>query len=52
MSIYYYLNNNPDKFHTDPIWNDGAFWRGRPTEFYKKNIGRPQQEQEEQNNFE
>jgi len=28
-----YLKNNPVKFHSDPIWNDGAlgfFWRGLP----------------------
>jgi len=29
----YLLKNNPDKFHPDLIWNDGAnyaFWRRSP----------------------
>jgi len=33
QSMPVYLKNNPDKFHPDPIWNDGAlgfFWRGSP----------------------
>jgi len=35
-----YFKNNPDKFHPDPIWNDGAldfFWKGRPNK-NNKNI--------------
>jgi len=34
-----YLKNNPDKFHPDPIWNDGAL------DFLKRS---PQKQEEEQ----
>jgi len=34
-----YLKNNPAKFHTDPIWNDGALG------FLKRS---PQQEEQEE----
>ena len=35
--VYVYWKNNPDKFHPDPIWNDGAFEEHRPNKNRKKN---------------